>query len=148
MKKLIALMVMLAVSTAAAQTPPAGTVINMSWTPSMEYTDNTPIPAGTPMTYNVYAAVKCTACPCSNPTFALSAGGGGLTSTTRQVQNPQYPVIDYVVTEVVAGMESGYSNESCWSYSAASSSSSSSSSSSAAPKKPGAPTLTITTTLP
>lgn len=146
MKTIWGLIALLTMSVASAQAPPAGTTIYLSWTPNLEYTDNTPIPAGTPITYNVYSSVSCTGCPCGSPE-PLSLVQGGITTTGRMVNNPAYPVIVYVVTEVVSGVESNQTSPYCWSYAAAVSSSSSSSSSSSGPKIPGAPlNVTVTTT--
>ena len=90
-----------------------GTNVTLSWTPPSAFTDNTPISAA--ITYNLYAATDCTACPCANPSFAQIATG--ITGTSSVRTNVAYAVIDYRLTAVVAGEESS-PVEYCWAYKA------------------------------
>lgn len=120
--KHLAWMLALVALAASAQAPPSGTNVTLTWTAPTQNTDGSAITD--PITYNLYAATNCTACPCTSPTYASIATG--LTGSPNVRQNVAYAVIDYHLTAVVDGIESAPA-ETCWAYKAP-------------PKTPSAPT--------
>lgn len=82
--------------------------VNLVWSPVTAYDDSTPIASGTQVTYNLYGA-QCTACPCTGLTLIQSA----IVASAIQRTGVLPGFHGYTVTAVVAGVESGQSNQSC-----------------------------------
>lgn len=79
------------------------------WTAPTEYTDGTPIPSGTVITYNWYVG---TAGPGSEPATPTQKGLPYLSALYSSNLVPGENVCAYV-TAVINGVESPHSNESC-----------------------------------
>ncbi len=79
---------------------PVGGSVALSWAPPSAYTDGTAIAVGVAVTYNLYNL--------ASGTPQLLASGLTSTSSTRTSLSAGTPC--YVVTAVVAGIESAYSS--------------------------------------
>lgn len=110
MKRLIGVLMVLAVCSAAfAQTTPT-TTATWNWGAVTQYTNGATIPATTPVTYNLYEGVGAgneAATPVQTGITALTVVTSGHVAGTT--------VCGYV-TAVAGGVEGGHSNEACKSF--------------------------------
>ena len=108
MKILLAILALCAASVAYGQTQTAHTFSEF-WTAPTEYTDGTPIPSGTVITYNWYVGINGPGSEPATPTQQNLPYTSAMYSTNLVAGED---VCGYV-TAVVNGVESPHSNESC-----------------------------------